>query len=193
MMQKLRFMSTIFLLVAFIFSAQAQEASQVGKLDSKMQKALNEQINAELHAAYLYLSMAAYFESKSLVGAAHWMRLQAKEETEHAIKFFDYIHDRDGRVVLTGIKAPPSNWESPLAAFQDAYLHEQKVTEMINRLIKLTGQVEDAATHNYLQFFVAEQVEELMSTKLVVDQLNMIGDSAPGLLMIDRQLGERED
>jgi ferritin len=192
-MRKLKFIMAIVLFTSFIFSAQAQEGNQVGKLDGKMQNVLNEQVNAELYAAYLYLSMAAYFESKSLVGAAHWMRLQAKEETEHAMKFFDYVHDRGDHVTLTSIKAPPSNWESPLAAFQDAYLHEQKVTSMINRLAKLADQVKDVATLNFLQFFIEEQVEELASTKLVVDRLTMIGDSAPGLLMIDRQLGEREE
>ncbi len=192
-MRKLWFIVAIYLFVSFVFAAQAQGVSHVGKLDDKMHKALNEQVNAEFYASYLYLSMAAYFESKSLVGAAHWMRLQAEEEAEHAMKFFDYIHDRDGQVVLTSIKAPPGNWESPLAVCQDAYQHEQKVTRMINQLVKLADQIEDAATHNFLQFFVEEQVEELASTKLVVDRLNIIGDSAPGLLMIDRQLGERED
>lgn len=194
-MRKLRFIWAICLLVlsSFLFSAQAQEASQVGKLNDKMQETLNEQINAELYSAYLYLSMAAYFESKSLVGSAHWMRLQAEEETEHAMKFFDYVNDREGRVILKSIKAPSGNWESPLAVFQDAYAHEQKVTDLINQLVKLADQVEDAATHNFLQFFVEEQVEELVSTKLIVDQLSLIGDSKPGLLMIDRQLGQREE
>ncbi len=192
-MRKLKFITAIVLFTSFIFAAQAQEYSQVGELDEKIQNALNAQVNAELYAAYSYLSMAAYFESKSLVGAANWMRLQAKEETEHAMKFFDYVHNRGDRVILTSIKAPPSNWESPLAVFQDAYLHEQKVTSMINRLAKLADQVKDVATHNFLQFFIEEQVEELASAKLVVDRLTMIGDSAPGLLMIDRQLGEREE
>jgi len=191
--RKLKFIVAIVLFASFIFAAQAQEGGQVGKLDGKMQNALNEQVNAELYAAYLYLSMAAYFESKSLVGAAYWMRLQAKEETEHAMKFFDYVHERGDHVILASIKAPPSHWESPLAVFQDAYLHEQKVTSLINRLAKLADQVKDAATHNFLLFFIEEQVEELASAKLVVDRLTMIGDSTPGLLMIDRQLGEREE
>ena len=172
-------------------AAPADDYDQVGSLDTKLQQALNKQINAELHAAYLYLSMAAYLESKSLVGAASWMHHQAEEEAEHAMKFFDYVNDRGARVILTDIKAPPSEWKSPSEVFQQAFKHEQKVTKMINNLVKLASQKDDAAMHNFLQFFLAEQVEKLASAKLIVDRLNMIGNSSPGLLMIDQRLGER--
>lgn len=186
------------ILLLFIFATMAhtvvaKDNEQIGALNEKMQQALNQQINAELHASYLYLSMAAYLESNSLVGAASWMRHQAEEESEHAMKFFDYIHDRDGKVTLTDIKAPANQWESPLAVFQDAYKHEQKVTQMINNLVKLANESGDAATLNFLQFFLEEQVEELASAKLIVDRLKMVGNSSPGLLMLDQQLGERDD
>jgi len=97
----------------------------------KIQDALNKQLNAELYSSYLYLSMAAYFESVSLKGFANWMRVQAREELVHAMKFYDYIHERGGRVALTSISAPLTQWDSPLAAFKQVYQHEQKVIQLM--------------------------------------------------------------
>ncbi len=105
-------------------------------LSPKMQDALNRQINAELFSSYLYLSMAAYFEAKDLKGMAHWMRIQAGEENGHAMRIFDFINDRSGRVSLTSIEAPKTEWNSPLDAFEDAYeardedhRHDQRLDE----------------------------------------------------------------
>lgn len=160
-------------------------------IDEKMQEALNKQVNAELYSSYLYLSMSAWFELVNLKGMAHWMRLQADEENMHAMKIFDYIIERGGRVVLRAIDEPPAEWDSPLAAFQAADEHEHKVTGMINDLVNLALELKDHATNNMLQWFVAEQVEEEASTDEVVQQLKMIGDSQ-GLLMLDKALGERQ-
>jgi len=160
-------------------------------INPKVLEALNKQVNAEFHSAYLYLSMAAYFESQSLVGMANWMQVQAQEELGHAMKFYAYINDRDGRVILTEIVAPKTEWKSSLEAFQDAHAHEQKISGLINDLSSLAAAEKDHATHNFLEWFVAEQVEEEATADDIVQQLRMIGDDAHALFMIDRELGQR--
>ena len=160
-------------------------------ISEKLQDALNNQITAELYSSYLYLSMVAYFESINLTGAAQWMRCQAQEEVLHAMKFFDFIHERGGTVTLGAIDAPPVVWDSALAAFQNAYEHEQKVTGMINNLVDMALDERDHATNNFLQWFVAEQVEEEATADDVVQKIKLAGDKGGGLFMIDRELGSR--
>ena len=157
----------------------------------KIQDSLNKQLNAELYSSYLYLSMAAYFESVSLKGFANWMRVQAQEELMHAIKVYDYLHERGGRVVLTSINAPVSKWDTPLAAFEHVYQHEQKVTTLINNLVNLVISEADHATHNFLQWFVAEQVEEESSAVDIVQKLRLLGEDRSGLFILDQELGQR--
>jgi ferritin len=157
----------------------------------KIQDALNKQLNAELYSSYLYLSMAAYFESVSLKGFANWMRVQAQEELAHAMKFYDYIHERGGRVALTSISAPITQWDSPLAAFEQVYKHEQKVTGLINDLVTLATAETDHATNNFLQWFVAEQVEEESSADEIVQKLRMLSEDRSGLFILDQELGQR--
>ncbi len=161
-------------------------------LSEKMQAAMNKQINAELHSAYIYLSMAAYFEDKNLPGFAHWMRVQAKEEVGHAMKFFDFIVERRGRVLLEPVAAVPTDWPSPLAVFENALAHEQKVTGLINDLVNLAIAEKDHASNSFLQWFVDEQVEEEASADAIVQKLKMAGDSSVALLILDQELGGRE-
>lgn len=160
-------------------------------LKDKMQDALCNQINAELYSSYLYLSMAAYFESIALKGAASWMRVQAQEELVHVGKFFDYIHERGGRATLGAIEAPPKAWDSALAAFEEAYKHETKVTKRVNKLVDLSRELSDHATYNFLQWFVAEQVEEEASVDDVVQKLKLVGGEGHGLFMVDQELATR--
>ena len=160
-------------------------------IDQRMQEALNKQINAEIYSAYLYLSMSAHFQSVNLAGFANWMRVQWQEELAHALKFYDYVNERGGRVVLQPVEAPPSAWDSPLALFEDVYRHEQKVTGMINKLVDLAVEIRDHATNNVLQWFVAEQVEEEASAGEVVQKLKLVGDDPSALFMIDRELAQR--
>ena len=164
----------------------------MASISERIVDALNKQINAELYSAYLYLSMASYFESKGLKGFSNWMRVQWQEELTHAMKIYDYVVERGGRVKLYAIDEPPSEWDSPLAAFEAAYNHEVRVTGMINELVELAMSEKDYATYNMLQWFVAEQVEEEASTSEIVDKLRLIGDDGRGLLMIDRELGTRQ-
>ena len=160
-------------------------------LGKKMQDALNKQINAETYSAYLYLSMAAYFDSESLAGMANWMRVQAQEELGHANKFYDFINDRDGRVILTEIAGPKTEWNSPLEVFEDALLHEQKVTGLIGDLSTLAIEEKDHAAYTFLEWFVTEQVEEENSVRTIVDQLKLVGDAGVGKFMIDKELAAR--
>jgi len=160
-------------------------------LSEKILEALNEQINAEFYSAYLYLAMSAYFEAKNLKGFANWMRVQAQEETTHAMRIYDYVVERGGRVKLMAIEQPPAEWSSPLEAFEAAYNHEVKITGMINKLVNLAMEEKDHATYNMLQWFVAEQVEEEASTDEIVQKLKMLGEDGRGILMIDRELAQR--
>jgi ferritin len=160
-------------------------------LNSAVQQALNDQVQKELHSAYIYLSMAAYFEAENLPGAAHWMRGQAGEEQEHAMKLFDFIQDRGGRVTLQAIDAPPATFSSPLAVFEASYAHEQKVTQSIHDLYALAVKEADYPTQVMLQWFIDEQVEEEKNASAIMAQLKMVGDSPAALFMIDRQLAAR--
>jgi ferritin len=159
---------------------------------SEVQEAINQQVNAELYSAYLYLSMAADFEEKNLHGMAHWMQVQAKEEAGHALKFFKYITERGGRVTLPAIDAPPAKWDSPQAAFEQVYEHECHVTSLINKLADLAGAEKDHASGVFLQWFVNEQVEEEAHASEILHQLKMVGDSKQGLFMLDRHLAQRQ-
>lgn len=160
-------------------------------LNNDMEKALNTQVNAEMYSAYLYLSMSAYFQSKSLGGFASWMRVQAQEEMVHAMKLYDFINERGGRVILELIEAPPTEWDSPLATMEAVYEHEQKVTGLINELVELALEKHDHATNIFLQWFVSEQVEEEDSANDVVEKIKLMGDARGGLFMLDRELGQR--
>jgi ferritin len=160
-------------------------------LNKNIQNALNEQINAEMYSAYLYLAMQAHCAANGLPGCAHWMRCQFQEEMVHALKLYDFINDRGGRVDLTAIAAPPAAWQSPLEVFEETYRHEQKVTGLINTLVSLAIQESDHATVNFLQWFVAEQVEEEASASAIVGRLTMIGASGGALFQLDKELGQR--
>ena len=160
-------------------------------LNEKVQHALNEQFNAEMYSSYLYLSMNAWFKSINLDGFANWMVQQAKEELVLAMKFYDFINQRGGRVIPAAIDAPPYEWDSPLAVFEDTLEHEQKVTGMINDLVEIAGAEHDHATHIFLQWFVTEQVEEEESAGGVLEQLRLVKEDKSGLFMIDRELLKR--
>ncbi|MHC4644539.1 MAG: ferritin [Planctomycetota bacterium] len=160
-------------------------------ISKKMQDALNEQVNAELYSGYLYLSMEAYFESVNLPGFASWMRVQTQEEMMHAMKMYDYVNERGGRVTLKAIDCPPTEWKSPLAVFQAVYEHEQKVTSLINNLVNLALEEKDHAAHIFLQWFVNEQVEEEKSADDVVQKLKLMADAPGGMYMLDNEMAQR--
>ena len=157
-----------------------------------VQDAINEQIKHEFYSAYVYLSMSGYFESANLPGFGNWMKLQAQEEVLHAMKLFEFINDRGGRVLLQPIDGPPTDFKSPLEVFEQALKHEQAVTKLINNLYETAEKAHDFATQVALQWFITEQVEEEKTADLIVEQLKMIGNDRPALLMLDRELGSRQ-
>lgn len=162
-------------------------------LSQKLQAALNDQINAELGSAYLYLAMAAHFEASNLTGSARWMRRQAREEVSHAMKVFDFVHDRDGRVTLAAIAQPPAQFASPLEVWEQALKQEQAVTARIHKLYALAAAENDYPTQTMLQWFVNEQVEEEKTAKTILEQVRMIGPSNSAIYFLDRHLGKEAE
>ncbi len=160
-------------------------------LNKKIQDAINTQIKHELASAYLYLSMSAYFGANNLPGFAAWMRVQANEEREHAMKFFDYVIDRGGRVALQAIDQPQVEWDSALKAFEQVYGHEQKVTSLIHGIYKLAIEEADYPTQVMLQWFINEQVEEEKNASAILEQLKLIDAHGTAVLMLDHRLGKR--
>jgi ferritin len=160
-------------------------------ISDKMQKALNDQINAELFSSYLYLSMAAYFESENWNGFAAWMKAQSGEEYGHAMKFFKYINDVDAVVTLEAIGKPKTAWKSPLQAFEEAHKHELEITDSINKLVALAIQEKDYATNLFLNYFVTEQVEEVSTVAQIVHKFKLLNDNKTSLFLLDRELGMR--
>lgn len=160
-------------------------------LNEKVQIAINEQIKDELYSAYLYLSMAAYCEAENLPGMGRWMKMQYQEEYMHAMKFFDFVNERGGRVVLQAIDQPPVEFESALDVFEKTLEHEQKVTALINDVYALALEEKDYATQMMLHWFIEEQVEEESAATEILERLRMIGDSTGALMMLDRELGQR--
>lgn len=160
-------------------------------LKDKIQKALNAQMNLELSSSYLYLAMAAYFESENLSGFAHWMRVQSGEEYGHAMKIFSYINQRNGRVNLAKIDSPKSEWKGAVEVFSETLKHEQMVTKSVDDLVDLAVTEKDHATNTFLQWFVTEQVEEEATAMNILDKINMVGDNKNGLFLLDRELGMR--
>ena len=160
-------------------------------IKKSLEDAINKQINAEVYSSSLYYSMASYFESLSLKGFGKWLRIQALEELTHVQRFFEYMCDRGARVVMQAVDAPPTDWASPLAAFEEVLSHEQKVTGMINGLMDLAHKESDYASINFLQWFVGEQVEEEATTDDAVQQLKLVEKTEGGLFLLDQEMGKR--
>ncbi len=160
-------------------------------LNKRLEKELTKQINAEMYSAYLYLSMAAYVASINLNGFANWMKIQFEEEQAHAMKLYQYLLDRGGRVTLDTIEAPPYEWDNIINVFEDVLSHEQKITGMINELVNIALEEKDHATVSELQWFVTEQVEEEANVSDLLDQLKFIEGKGAGLFILDREAKQR--
>lgn len=160
-------------------------------LSKTIQDAINEQIKNEFYSAYLYLSMSAYFESMSMPGSAKWMRTQFGEEQTHAMKMFDFINDRGGRVALQAIDSPPADFASPVAVWEMVLEHERKVTGLINKLYEQAVKENDYATQTFLTWFISEQVEEEKNAALMLERFKQAGSSAASLLLFDGHFTKR--
>ena len=160
-------------------------------LSKDLEEALNIQLKWEFYSAYLYLSMASYFDNISLEGFANWMKAQAVEENMHAMKFYNFINRRGGKVILSTIEAPPNDWKSPMEVINFALKHEQEVSRRINDLTELAKNNNDHATYIFLQWFITEQLEEEESLKKILDRINLVKESSQGLFILDRELAQR--
>jgi ferritin len=166
----------------------------MAQLSKKVLKALNDQFNFEVSSGYLYWAMAAWFEELNWPGFAHWMVAQYHEEVNvHARKFYSYIVERGGRAELAGIEKPPVAWDGPLAAFEAAYKHENIVTERIYKLAELARAEGDLGTVEFLNWFIAEQVEEEKQVDEIIQMLKKAGDkNVNALFILNGKLGERK-
>jgi ferritin len=157
----------------------------------KIEEAFSEQIKFELESAYIYLSMAAYFDAEGFAGMGTWMRAQVQEEVTHAMRFYKHIVERGGHVKLHPLAVPPQDWKSPLAAFEAACEHEKFITAKVDGLVTLAHAEGDHGSSTLLQWFVDEQVEEEANSSKVVQDLRLVGNDGRGILMLDRELGQR--
>ena len=160
-------------------------------LSKKMEKAFNDQINAEMFSSYLYLSMSAWFTNENIPGFAHWMSIQVQEENAHAMMMFNFVNERGGKITLQAIAQPETTWKNVINVFEATLAHEQKVTGLINNLLNLAIQEKDHASANFLQWFVSEQVEEEANATEILQQLKIVKGEGHGLLLLDRELKTR--
>ena len=160
-------------------------------VDPNLQNAINRHINAEIYSSYLYLSMSTYCDSIDLPGFAHWMRIQSQEEYTHAMKFVNYLQDRDSRVTLLPIDQPPIEFDSVEDIMRQTLAHEQHVSKLINDLYGVAVQANDYASQIMLQWFVSEQVEEEKTARDVIAALEMVKGRSDALLLLDREMGAR--
>jgi len=160
-------------------------------IDKRMAAAISDQINYEYYSAFIYLSMSAQFAALGLPGGANWMNVQFQEELSHAMKFFNYVAERGAKVELKAIEAPASDWLDALAMFEAALEHEGKVTVRINHLTDLALELKDHASHNMLQWFIAEQVEEEANAEEMIQKLKLTKDAPGGMFQLDNEMAAR--
>jgi len=153
--------------------------------------ALNDQFNFELLSGYYYMGMAGYCTDRNMNGFAHFFIEQAKEEYMHAMKFYDYIFDMDGRVMMQAIPEPKNEFDSYLAVFEEALAHEEEVTSRIRALVKMAVEESSFDTMQFLNWFLEEQREEENTMKDIIFKLEGIKDNFQGLYMLDKELGAR--
>lgn len=160
-------------------------------IGKKIQDALNAQINLEQFSAQLYLAMSAHCEGRSFRGFAHWLRVQAQEETKHAMKLVEFVVDRGGRLALAAIAAPPSEFGGITQVFEQILEHEKSITGTINALFELSRAEKDYASEIALQWYVTEQIEEESNVGQILDQLKAVGEQGGGIWYLDSKMGKR--
>ncbi len=160
-------------------------------LSKVMEDALNAHVKHETESAYTYLAMAAYCEAQDYPGFAHWLKMQAKEELAHAMRFYEFINDRGGRVVLQAIEQPPSEFGSLTELFEKVLEHEVKISTLIHELYELAQKEKDYASLPFLQEFIVEQIEEEKSAADVLALVKRAEKETAAVLQLDKQLGER--
>jgi len=160
-------------------------------LNSKLENALNQQVNAELWSGYFYLSMSCDMEHRGYEGMASWFAAQAKEEFEHATRFIKCIAELDGKVKLMPIAEVRQEWNSPKEAFEDTLMHEKVITEKIHKLMEMAIELKDYAAQSMLKWFVDEQVEEEGNARKILEKLKKIENIPAAMYALDSHLGQR--
>ena len=161
------------------------------EISQELVDAINDQLNFELYSAFIYLSMAAWFEDQNLKGMSHWMEVQYQEEFSHAMRLYRHLTERGAKVVMKQINAPQTEWKSAHDVFAVAYHHETIVTERIYKIGDIADELGDRSTQSMLNWFYNEQTEEEANTMGIRDKLKLVGDSIPALLQLDAELGTR--
>lgn len=157
-------------------------------LSKKIETALNKQVNDEFYASYLYLSMSAYCQTMNLDGFSDYLKQQSDEERDHAMRLYNFVLDRGGKVALDTIKKPPSAFKSIRDVFEQVYAHEKAVTAKISKLYDLALKANDYSTQVELQWFVSEQVEEEKTAQSILEQIKRAGSDGPALLILDKYI-----
>ncbi len=157
-------------------------------LSKNIEKALNDQVRIEAESSQIYLSMASWAEIHGLAGIAKFMYIQSDEERAHMLKLVRFINERGGHAKVSELKAPKTSYDTFKELFNEVYKHEVFVSEAINELVHISISEKDYATHNFLQWYVAEQIEEEAQAKTILDKINLIGDDKGGLYLFDRDL-----
>lgn len=157
-------------------------------LSKKIETALNEQVRIEAESSQIYLSMASWAETHGLEGISKFMYVQSDEERMHMLKLIKFINERGGHALVSELKAPRTNFETFKEMFQEVYEHEVFVSNCINDLVHISFDEKDYATHNFLQWYVSEQIEEEAQAKVILDKIKLIGDDKGGLYLFDRDI-----
>ncbi len=160
-------------------------------VNSKIEKILNEQIEKEGFSSNLYLAMASWVETLGMNGVASWLYAQAEEEKMHMLKFISYINERGGHAIIPAFEKPASSWKDIFVMFDEVLKHEQYITDSIHKILELAVKEKDYATQNWIQWFVAEQVEEEVSAQEIVDKLNLLGKAS--LYLFDKDIMSLRD
>jgi ferritin len=161
------------------------------QINETMNAAFNDQITMELQAAHNYLAMGAWFESAGFSGMAAWMHAQSAEESAHAMKFYQFVLDRDGTIVLGSLSAPPTEFDSVVSVFENGLTQERAVSASVNKLYGLAMEQKDFASLPLLDWFVTEQVEEEATFAQILDDLALADGGPQAMLFLDRELGSR--
>lgn len=157
-------------------------------LKKKIETALNNQVELEAASSQFYLAMASWAESKGLNGTADFLYEHSDEERMHMLKLMKFINERGGRAIIPALKQPPKDFKSITEVFKNLLEHEMDVTESINLVVDICLKEKDYTTHNFMQWYVSEQIEEEALARTIMDKLELIGDDKSGLYMFDRDL-----
>ena len=157
-------------------------------MNTRVEKALNDQIEKEAYSSQFYLAMASWAECHGLNGTAKFLYTQSDEERFHMLKLAKFVNERGGKTIVSGLSTPPAEYKTITNVFEMLFEHELSVTESINNLVDVCLQEKDYTTHNFIQWYVSEQLEEEALARTILDKLKLIGEDKGGLYLFDRDM-----